>query len=135
MTIEEEIQKQEPLPNWQKKLSQKDYDDFLFTKQRIEQLKEVRQDVYGINLEEIWKDADDAYIPHKLKTKGRRVVATDEEKGWRGTLTTIGEDDWQSDASQPNPFIKIQTALSILIDRNPIANFLPGSKKYESTNL
>ena len=43
------------------------------------------------------------------------------------------EDEWQSDNSQPNIFIKIQTALAILVDRNPEGVFSPGSSKYKAT--
>jgi len=119
-----------------KYLTKEQRESYEFVRKRIGQLKESRQNVFGDNLEEIWNQADKDYIPHRLKTKGRRIVATDDEKGWRGHFTTIGSDDWQSDNSQPNPFIKIQTALGILVDRNPGAVFLPGSKRYEgSTKL
>jgi len=107
------------------KLSATDLANFKFVKTRIEELKQTRQDVHGINIENIWEDADKNYIPHRLGTTGKRVVATDEEKGWRGSTVTLGSSNWQSDISQPNPFIKIQIALAILVDQNPSGVFLP----------
>jgi len=125
-------EKQKPLPNLQKILGKEKYDLYTEVKTRIENLKQVRQNVYGVNLEEIWRAADKDYIPHTLKTKGKKVIYTDEEKGWRGVPTVLEKSgDWQSDTSYPNPYIKIQTALAILIDRNPEGVFTPGSKQYE----
>ena len=114
-------------------LSKRDTEDFLFVKNRISQLQQFRSQHYGIDLDTLWADADKDYIPHRLKTRGKRVVAVDEDKGWRGQMVTLGSADWQSDISQSNPFIKIQTALSILIDQNPTGIFTAGSKKYQAT--
>lgn len=100
---------------------------------RIAKLKKVRENHYGHNLDTIFRDADRDYIPHRLRTKTKRVVATDEDKGWRGNLVTLGDNDWQSDVSQANPYVKIQTALSILVDQNPGAVMTPGTKKYQAT--
>lgn len=116
-------------------LSEKNRGLFRFVKDRILELQESRKDVFGINLEEVWRDADKDYIPHKLSSPGKKVYATDEEKGWRGTMVTLGkEDDWQFDAGKPNPYIKIQTALAILIDRNPTGVFTPLLKRFEKVN-
>ena len=108
--------------------------DFQFVKDRILQLQEVRQMQYGINIEKIWDEADRDYIPHRLKTRGKKVIVEDEDKGWRGVMVELGKSNWQSDISKPNPFIKIQTALSILVDQNPTGVFTPTTKKYESTS-
>ncbi|MFH1640427.1 MAG: hypothetical protein ABIA66_00540 [Candidatus Omnitrophota bacterium] len=116
-------------------LSEKNRNYFTFVKDRILELQRVRQDVFGVNLEEVWKDADKDYVPHKLSAGGKKIVATDDLKGWRGSMVTLGkEDGWQFDAPRPNPYIKIQTALSILVDRNPSGVFLPLSKKFEKIN-
>ena len=110
---------------------QKDYD---YARNRIQQMQEYRkQSHFGVKLEDLWAEADRAYIPHRLQTTGKRVIATDEEKGWRGNLVTLGETNWQSDISQANPFIKISTAQAILIDQNPGGTFTPTTKKYEGT--
>lgn len=108
--------------------------DFEFVVKRIAQLQEVRKDHYGFDLDALWAEADRDYIPHRLKSKGKKVVATDETKGWRGSLVQLGSSDWQSDISQSNPYIKIQTALSILVDQNPSAVLTPTTKKYQATN-
>lgn len=110
-------------------------ENFEFVKSRIVELQQGRQTQFGTNIETIWKDADENYIPHRLGTTGRRVLVADEEKGLRSSYVTIGGDKkkWQSDISQPNPFIKIQIALSILVDQNPTAVFNPGAKKYQKT--
>ena len=107
--------------------------DFEYVQTRIKELQLVRQNHYGHNLDNIWADADRDYIPHRLGTKGKKVIATDEEKGWRGSKVEIGANDWQADISQANPFIKIQTALSIMVDQNPSGVFTPALKKFQAT--
>lgn len=119
--------------NEQQDLSETELKDFQFTKQRISQLQDARREQYGTNIETIWSDADRDYVPHRLKAKGKKVIATDEDKGWRGAMINLGESNWQSDISQPNPFIKIQIALSILIDQNPEGVFSAASKKFQAT--
>lgn len=119
--------------NAEKDLDTQQRADFLFVQKRIPQLQMGRMNHFGHNLESIWAEADRDYIPHRLNTKSKRVVATDEDKGWRGNLVTLGSSDWQSDVSQSNVFTKIQVALSILIDQNPSGVFSPISKKYQAT--
>ena len=108
--------------------------DFSFVKERIPQLIEARKSAYGETIEKIWEDADKDYVPHRLKSRGKKIVATDEDRGWRGQMVNLGSSDWQSDVSKSNVFVKIQTALSILIDQNPTGVFTPASKKYQATN-
>lgn len=114
-------------------LNEKERADFKFVKERILQLQLTRQNHYGHNLDSLWADADKDYIPHRLGTTGKRIIATDEEKGWRGNMVTLGGSNWQSDISQANPFVKIQIALSILIDQNPTGVFSPLLKKFQAT--
>lgn len=113
------------------KEEKKSWDAF---KTRRTELIEFRKDHYGVDLDKLWAEADKAYVPHRLKQKRGKMIVTDEEKGWRGAIVELGSQNWQSDVSQSNPFIKIQTALSIMVDRNPSGVFTPGSKKYEATN-
>lgn len=108
---------------------------FDFVNSRIDDLQKTREDIYGVNLENIWEEADSAYVPHRLKTTGKRVIATDEEKGWRGHLVKLGDNKWQTDIANANPFIKLNIALSILIDRNPKGVLTALGKKYENTSL
>lgn len=102
-------------------------------RERKTKLQEFRNDHYGVDLDKLWAEADKAYIPHRLKTKGKKMVVTDEEKGWRGAVVELGSSQWQSDISQSNPFVKIQTALSILVDQNPSGVFTAAGKKFEKT--
>ena len=122
-----------PVFNEAKDISAEQLKDFKFVKTRIEQLTGARQQQYGANIETIWSDADRDYIPHRLKGKRKKAIVTDEDKGWRGAMVSLGESNWQSDISQPNPFIKIQIALSILIDQNPDGVFSAASKKFVAT--
>ncbi len=118
-----------------KLLSKEDKASLDFVKARINDLQETRKEVYGTDLDSIWQEADNAYIPHRLKTKGKKVIATDEDRGWRGSLVNLGSSNWQADIANANPFVKIQIALSILVDRNPKGVFTAMSKQFESTNL
>lgn len=114
-------------------LNEKQKENYDFVSNRIKQLKKSRQNHYGCNLDTLWSDADKDYAPHRLRSNTTRVTADDETRGWRGAVVNLGSSDWQSDISQSNPYIKIQTALSILVDQNPGAVFTPGKKKYQAT--
>jgi len=114
-------------------LNKKQLVDFKFVKQRISELKDSRESQYD-SVEKIWADADRDYVPHRLRGKGKKTLVTDEDKGWRGVLVNLGETNWQSDISQPNPYVKIQIALATLVDQNPDGVFTAGSKKFQATN-
>ena len=119
-----------------KTLSEQDQKDFLFVQKRIDQLKKARkEEQFGVELETIWADADRDYAPHRLRQTEKRGLIEDETKGWRGTstITQLGGTNWQSDISQANPYIKIQVALSILIDQNPSGIFTATKKQYQAT--
>ena len=126
-----------PKGNFKESLNTNQLEDYNFVTGRIEELQKTRQDVFGVNLDKnIWEESDKGYIPHRLKQKGRKLISIDEEKGLRGALIEVGKTgNWQADFSQPNPFIKMQTALSILIDRNPEAVMSAGSSRYEANTL
>lgn len=106
-----------------------------FMDRRITELKEFRKAsilATGRSLETIWKDADAAYQPHELDFNTRKRLESDEETGLRSRLVQVGTDgNWQSNSSSPDLYVKVNTALSILIDQNPEAVFLPDNKKYE----
>lgn len=116
------------------KLSKNALENYNFITKRISELQQVRTNHYSKNLDQLWADADRDYVPHRLQTSGKKVIATDEDKGWRGALVTLGASDWQSDIANSNPYIKIQTALAILIDQNPTGVFTATTKQYEATN-
>jgi len=104
---------------------------------RINFLKESRRDIYGIDLDALWVEAQQAYIPHRFKThEGTKAIVTDEEKGLRGAIVNLqSADDWQADFASANPMIKIMIAVSILVDQNPTGTFVAGSSRYEKANL
>lgn len=118
-------------------LNKRDQERFKFVEERIQALQTIRQQPhYGVYLETLWADADKDYIPHRLKSKSKKVLVQDEDKGWRGTANyvNLSDSNWQSDISQVNPFIKISTALAILVDQNPSGVFTAASKQYQATS-
>lgn len=115
-------------------LNKNDLEDFQYVQKRIKDLQMFRMNHYGKNLDQLWSDADRDYIPHRMQTTGKKVIATDEDRGWRGSIVTLGANEWQSDLSHNNVFIKIQTALSILIDQNPTGVFTPTTSKFQATS-
>lgn len=112
--------------------TQQERDSKEFFEERRGQLKTYRKGKKGI--ESIWKAADDAYTPHTLKTsKGKKVLASDDELGLRSAQVILGKDeDWKEDSVAPNPYIKIQTAFGIIVDRNPTAIMNAGASKYQN---
>lgn len=117
----------------EKDLTEQELTDFTYVKQRIEGLRNYRTSQENGDIESIWADADKDYVPHRLRGRTKKRIVTDESKGWRGALVNLGESNWQSDISQPNPYIKIQIALSILVDQNPEGVFSASSKKFTAT--
>lgn len=132
--VQEDKKKQDAFSE-DKDLNKEEKKHFEYANKRIGEMKEYRKrDHYGVKLDTLWAQADRDYIPHRLKTKsGKKVVVTDEDKGWRGTLVNLGDSNWQSDIAQSNPFIKISTALSVLVDQNPTGVFTATAKKYTET--
>ena len=99
-----------------------------FFQKRKEELKLHRK---NLGIEEIWQAADLAYQPHTSKAKKKGVFVSNDELGWRSTKQILtSEEDWMDDTVPVSPYIKIQTALGIIVDRNPSATFKPGKKKY-----
>ena len=120
----------------EKDLNKTEKEHFDFAKLRIQELQKVRKNHYGTDLDKLWADADKDYIPHRLGSVGKKVlVENDETKGWRGTssLVRLGESNWQSDVSQANVFVKIQTALATLVDQNPTGVLTALTKKFQAT--
>jgi len=112
------------------KRSSEDKAAYEYVEKRKDFLQQFRK---SKGIEDIWRAADNAYIPHKIEAKkGRKVFVSDDELGWRSSLVDLQTDDnWQEDSVSVNPYIKIQTALGIIVDRNPRAVLSPGAKKYE----
>lgn len=120
----------------EKDLNKKEKEQFEFVKLRIQELQKVRKNHYGVDLDKLWADADKDYVPHRLGGGGKKVlVENDETSGWRGTssLVRLGENNWQSDVSQANVFVKIQTAMATLVDQNPTGVLTALTKKFQAT--
>jgi hypothetical protein len=118
------------------KVSDRDSEIYELFKSRKQELIKSRQNVVGRNIEDIWKAADNAYIPHELKANSGTKGFLSEEDGWRSIPTVFkSDDDWQEDSAPASPYVKIQTALSILIDRNPKAVFKAATKQYEQSSV
>ena len=126
-------------------LDDKEQELTIFLEKRIEVLKKTKQDIGGgFNFEDLMVSADREYQPNSLiqKTTGNNkklVYLQDEETGLRGTsrivdLGQLGGRSWRSNLSEPTLLVKIQTALSILIDQNPEATFKGSCDKYEQRN-
>ena len=105
---------------------------------RVAVLKETKKNILnGVNFEEIMKAADREYRPEFLSQKETTgvMLIQDEIKGKRGSrivpITGSEGEEWRSDLSEPTLLVKIQTALSILVDRNPEAVFKAITKQYK----
>ena len=115
----------------------------MYLENRIKVLKDSRKNVMGkLDFDQLMKDADREYVPHNLKDKPRtsRYLEMDEVSGIRGArvvkLATGQPDVWRSDISTPTLFVKVNTALSILMQQNPEATFKATLDKYKpTTNL
>jgi hypothetical protein len=130
------MQKEEVTESY--KPSKKEIEEITFLDTRVQDLKEFRKKkLIGLDrsIEEVWKDADNEYQPHELSfNRGdRKRIETDDELGLRGRLVKVGSDsEWQSNEASPSFYVKVNTALSILVDQNPEAVFIPSGSKYEA---
>ena len=114
-----------------------------FLKTRIEVLKSTKKDILdGVNFEQIMKDADKEYQPrdllHKQDSKDSSIITVEDEslglRGSRFVKVNLENEDWRSTTSEPTLLVKVQTALSILIDQNPEAVMKATTKKFEKRN-
>ncbi len=106
---------------------------------RIEELKDYRKQKLkgaGRSIEEIWKEADEEYTPHELGVQSdRKRFESNDELGLRSRLVKIGSENWQSNNASPDLYVKVNTALSILVGQNPEAVFIANKSKYEANTL
>ncbi len=110
-------------------------DTLEFLSKRVEKMKEYRKQKLRNNtksIEDIWNEAEKEYQPHELTTEGKTRLVSDEDTGLRSRLVKLGDDSgWQSDMASPDFYVKVNTAIAILIDQNPEAVFIPDSKRFE----
>lgn len=113
--------------------------DFKFLNKRINELKNSRKNSgvnNGYDVESIWKRADRDCRLDEIggRGDGKKVTVDDETLGWRGTvsMTTLGKDDWQNVDRNTNPFVKVQSALAILVDKIPEHELVAANERYEA---
>lgn len=123
-----------------------EYDVLTFIEKRIPVLKKSRQGILndgdgGFDFDKLMQDADREYVPHNLKKKdksGSVYLELDETLGIRGSrivpITGTEGNEWRSDISEPTLFVKVNTALSILMQQNPEATFKATLDKYKPTS-
>lgn len=105
-----------------------------FLERRIKEMKEYRK---NIKVEKEWREADTEYVPSDIPlTTGRKRFEQDQDTGLRSRLVRVStdEEDWRSSVSDPTLLAKIQTAISIIIDRDPRAVMTALVKKFEKTS-
>lgn len=83
-------------------------------------------------MEEIWRQADADYLPGELGAPKKKVLVENERTDV-SSFVSLEKNQWRSKLKSNDPYIKIQTALAILFDRNPEAVFDPASRRYEAT--
>jgi len=107
-------------------------ESFNFLTNRAKELMKSRKSVYGYDIEKLWRWADRDYRLEEIRSPGKKYF--DDELGWRTTIgkVDIGSAGWQNRNSATNPFVKIQTALSILVDRIPDHELWSQNEKYEA---
>lgn len=111
------------------KQQEEDRDFFLLRKN---QLMNARKNVFGQDIEALWRQADIDYLPHELSRSGRNKVEDYRSESYR--TNSVPTDGWRSQKANSNPFIKIQSAISILIGQNPQGTFTPDTKQFQATN-
>jgi hypothetical protein len=105
-----------------------------FISKRIEEMKQYRK---NLKVEDDWRDADKEYTPSEIPlTPAKKRLEQNQDTGLRSRLVTVSteEDGWRSNVSDPTLLSKIQTAISIIIDRDPRAVMTALVKKFEKTS-
>lgn len=117
------------------KYSESDLAHIEFFKRRKTQLMEARKNHFGQDIEARWRLADKDYEPHLLgegRDNSKKLVENERTEVSR--FVNLEQDEWRSKVAGNNPYIKIQSALSIILDRIPEAVFNPESRQYEATS-
>lgn len=122
------------------KPSEKEKSVLEFLDNREKELKKGRKNVFGVNIDELMKKADEDCTIKECLSAGdennkTKVLVEDENLGWRGTshLVNLDNEEWRSNNASNEPYIKLMIALSVLFDNNPKAFMEPGGKKFLAT--
>jgi hypothetical protein len=131
-TIKQKVEKEE-VEGKDYKPTDQETKTALFLEKRIKEMKQYRK---NLKIEEEWREADREYIPSDIPLTTKKRLEQNEDTGIRSKLVTVSteEDDWRSSISDPTLLAKIQTALSIIIDRDPKAVMNAFIKKFEKTS-
>lgn len=100
---------------------------------RVTNMQDYRKD---LKIERSWREADSEYVPSEINlSTGRRRFESHDTLGLRARLVPIGDERkrWRSNNSDPTLLVKIQTAISIIIDNNPEALLTPLTSAFEHT--
>ena len=116
------------------KYSETELGNIEFFKHRKTQLQEARQNHFGTDIEAKWRMADKDYEPRLLdEGRDRKKKLVENERTETSSYVSMEHDEWRSKVAGMNPYIKIQSALSIILDRIPEAVFNPESQQYEAS--
>ena len=129
---EEEEEEEEKKVEYKPSSGKKNVGKFL--ERRISEMKGYRK---SLGVEDDWKEADKEYTPSEIKlTTTKKRFEQDQSTGLRSRLVKVStdEDSWRSNISDPILLAKIQTAISIIIDRDPRAVMTALVKKFEKTS-
>lgn len=109
--------------------------DLQFFNKRLDQLKLHRQSTFhGIKLDKIYKDADKDYQLNRLgdfNTQGNPYKGLNLRE--QLPRFDLNRNDWQSENTDAAVYAKIQTAMSLMFDRNLVPTLTAGSKKFTAT--
>lgn len=96
----------------------------------LERKTQLKQGRTNWNVEKIWQQADADYLPHELGSPKKKHLVED-IRTEVSSFVSLEKDDWRSKLASNDPYIKIQTAISILFDKNPEGVFSPAAKRFE----
>ena len=119
-----------------KESTDKEVELLKFLDKREKELKEARKNVFGQNIDVLMALADlDLQIKDTTEPKSKKVLRENETLGLRGTSTYVdlGIENWQSNVASIDPFIKVMTAISTLLDNDPRAVLTAGGTRYLAT--
>lgn len=114
-----------------RQLSETQQTDLNFFLLRKQQLMDSRA---NSGIEKIWKQADADYEPHELGAPKKKVLV-ENERTEVSTYVNLNKDQWRSKQASNDPYIKIQSAIAILFDRNPEALFDPAARRFEANTI
>lgn len=130
-TVTERLDEQSKIKTYEPSKEEKIISTYI--EKRVGEMIDFRK---GLKIETRWKEADEEYIPHEIDVSStRRRFETDQDTGLRSRMVPVGDasDNWRSTASAPTLLAKIQTAVSLMVDRMPEAELVATLKKYEKT--